>query len=206
MAAFIYDEMVTTDQEMAGRRRIVVAVAASVEPGWVAAIKAVDDRLDVHCEPQPLPAQQFPGHGRGTGSFQRARDDELHWERILAEAEIVLGWPNNTAKALADLVRTGTGLRWVQTTVGGSGRLVEAAGLSVQELDRIRLTGVDVIQAGPLGEFAMFALLAFAKQLPPLRSESRGHPGRRRTWTSCGPHGFWGICSRSPTPSSRPCP
>ena len=126
----------------------------------------------------------------------------------LAEAEIVLGWPNNTTKGLADLVRTGTGLRWVQATVGGVGGLVEATGLSVQELDRLRITGMDGIQAGPLAEFAMFAmfaLLAFAKRLQPLLSESRGHPGRRRTWTSCGPHGFWGICSRSPTPSSRPC-
>lgn len=163
MAAFIYDEMVTTDQEMAGRRRIVVAVAASIEPGWVAAIKAVDDRLDVHCEPQPMLARQFQGHSNDTGSVQRTRDDEAHWGMTLAEAEIVLGWPNNTEQGLADLVRIGTGLRWVQATVGGAGGLVEEAGLSVQELGRIRITGVDVIQAGPLAEFAMFGLLAFAK-------------------------------------------
>ncbi|MBG0739542.1 D-2-hydroxyacid dehydrogenase [Paeniglutamicibacter antarcticus] len=175
MAGFIYDEMVTTDQEMVGGRRIVVAVATTIEPGWVAAIKAVDDRLDVRYEPQLVPAPRFPGHDSGTGAIQRTRDHDFHWPTTLAEAEIILGWPQNTAEGLADLVRSNTGLRWVQATVSGPGGLVQAAGLTAQELDRLQITGVDGIQAGPRAEFAIFALLAFAQGLAPLRSASLGH-------------------------------
>ncbi|MFQ4150003.1 NAD(P)-dependent oxidoreductase [Arthrobacter sp. LAPM80] len=168
----------TTDQEMVGRRRIVVAVAAAIEPGWVSAIRAVDYRLNVRYEPRLLPAPGFPGHGKRTGGFQWSRDHESQWRAMLAEAEIVLGWPQDNAGDLVDLVRTNTGLRWVQATVGGVGVLVAAAGLTVQELDRVRIAGVDGIQAGPLAEFAMFAVPAFAKGLPPLRSDSRGHSGQ----------------------------
>ncbi|WP_170133305.1 NAD(P)-dependent oxidoreductase [Arthrobacter livingstonensis] len=163
----------TTNQEALSERRIVVAVAAAIEPQWVAAIKGVDDRLDVRHEPQLVPPPRFLGDHRGSDGFQRPQDQEVRWWRMLAEAEVVLGVPGDTTQCLADLVRTNTGLRWVQATAGGAAGLVRAAGLTAAELDRVQITGADVVHTGPLAEFAMFGLLAFAKQLPRLLSDSR---------------------------------
>lgn len=173
LTVVIYDEMVTTKKKALDGRRVVVALAVAIEPEGVAAIKAVDARLDVHHAPQLLPAPRFPGDLQGAGGFQRTQEQEIRWWRMLARAEVVLGWPKDTAQGLADLVRTNTGLRWVQATAGGTDGLVEAAELTARELDRVQITAADEIHAGPLAEFAMFGLLAFAKQFPRLLPDSR---------------------------------
>lgn len=173
VAVVIYDQTMTTDQQAVDGRRIVVAVAAAIEPEWVAAIRAVDARLDVRHEPQLVPPPRFPGDLHGTGGFQRTQDQEIRWRRMLAGAEVVLGWPKDTAQGLAELVRTNTRLRWVQSTTDEAAGLVQSAGLTAQELDRVHITGVNGIQAAPLAEFAMFGLLAFAKQLSRLLTDSR---------------------------------
>ena len=90
---------------------------------------------------------------------------------MLADAEEVFGVPGDSAQGLADLVRTNTGLRWVQTTARGE--QVQAAGLTGEELDRVQVTGAVGIHAGALAEFAMFGLLGFAKQLPRLLANTR---------------------------------
>ena len=175
MVAFIYAEVVTTDRKMVDSRRIVVAVAAAIEPRWVAAIKAVDDRLDVRYEPQLLPAAGFPRPGSGIGGPHQTLEHEFRWKKTLAEAEVVLGWPQNTPEGLADLVRNNTGLRWVQATVGDAAGRVGAAGLSAKERDRLQITGFESILSGQRAAFAMFALLAFTQGLPPLGYPSLGH-------------------------------
>ncbi|GAB3610028.1 hypothetical protein GCM10027414_21530 [Humibacter ginsengiterrae] len=70
-------------------------------------------------------------------------------------------------------MRANTGLRWVQATGGDANEQVHGAGLTGEELDRVQITGVSGIHAGPLAEFALFGILAFAKRLPRLIADAR---------------------------------
>ena len=143
-------------------RRVIVAVATPLEPGLVTRIAAVDNRLEVRYQPDLLPQTRFPGDHRGVDGFHRTAGQEARWRRLLADAEILFGLPGNSPQALAELVRENTGLRWVQATDGGAGEQVDAAGLTGQELDRVLITSAGGVHAGPLAEFAMFGILAFA--------------------------------------------
>jgi phosphoglycerate dehydrogenase-like enzyme len=90
---------------------------------------------------------------------------------MLAEAEVLFGMPGDSSQGLADAVRTGTRLRWVQTTARRAGEQVRAAGLSAEEQDRVLITRARTVHAGPLAEFAIFGLLAFTKGLPRLLAD-----------------------------------
>jgi len=152
------------------RRRVVVAIAVPVEPELVGTIRTTDDRLDVRYQPDLFPPLRYPGEHRGIDGFRRTQDQETRWQRMLYGAEVVLGLPDSV---LADLVRTNPGLRWVQATTGGVGEQVRSSGLTSEELERVRITGASCVHAVPLAEFAMFGVLAFAKQLPHLLVDAR---------------------------------
>lgn len=98
---------------------IVVAIATPIEAEFVASIAAVDDRLDVRYEPELLPPLRFACDHRGVDSFRRTVEQEEGWEAMLAEAEVLFGIPGDSSQGLADAVRAGTRLRWVQATAGG---------------------------------------------------------------------------------------
>ncbi len=125
--------------------RVVVVIAIPLEAELVALIEAVDDRLQV-----------------------RYRSDA-----ILTEAEVLLGLPQGSPQGLAEAVRSNNRLRWVQSTAGGAGEQVRAAGLTAEELQRVAVTKAGGVHVGPLAEFAMFGLLAFTKGLPRLLADTQ---------------------------------
>lgn len=161
----------TTDTTSTGR--VVVAMATPIEAELVARIEAVDDRLEVLYEPDLLPPPRFPGDHRGIGSFRRSPGDEGHWMAMLTSAEVLFGLPGDSPEGLADAVRAGSRLRWVQATAGGAGEQVRAASLTGAELNRVMVTRAGGVHAGPLAEFAMFGLLAFTKGLPRLLADTQ---------------------------------
>jgi len=152
---------------------IAVAIATPLEPEFVERIAVVDDRLEVRFEPDLLPPARFRGDHRGVEGFRRTAGQEARWGQLLADAEILFGLPGDSPQTLAKLVRENTALRWVQATVDGAGERARAAGLTEEELDRVQITGASGIHAGPLAEFAMFGILAFAKQLPRLIADTQ---------------------------------
>lgn len=98
---------------------------------------------------------------------------------MLAEAEVLFGLPGDSPEGLADAVRAGDRLRWVQATAGGAGEQVRAAGLSGAELGRVSITRAGRVHAGPLAEFAIFGLLAFTKGLPRLLADQQARRWER---------------------------
>lgn len=148
-------------------RRVVVAIATPLEAELVDVIRAVDHRLDVRYQPELLPVPRYPGDHRGVAAA-RTSEQESSWRAMVDGAEVVLGLPGESPPALADLVRTSTDLRWVHAMAAHPGEQVRAADLSEAELERVLITGSGGVQAGPLAEFTMFGLLAFARQLPRL--------------------------------------
>ena len=152
-------------------RRVTVAIATPLESGLVARIEAVDERLDVRYQPDLLPAPRFSCDHRGVESFRRTSEQGKRWHTMIADAEVLFGLPGDTATGLAEAVRAGDRLRWVQATAGGAGEQVQAANLTAAELDRVVITRAGGVHSGPLAEFAILGLLAFTKGLPRLLAD-----------------------------------
>jgi len=161
----------TVDTNNTGR--VVVAIATPIEAELVARIEAVDDRLEVLYQPDLLPPLRFPGDHRGVSSFRRSPEAEDQWTAMLTSAEVLFGLPGDSPSGLADAVRVGSRLRWVQATAGGAGEQIRASGLTGEELSGVMLTRAGGVHVGPLAEFAMFGLLAFTKGLPRLLADTQ---------------------------------
>lgn len=99
---------------------------------------------------------------------------------MLGGAEVLFGLPGDSAEGLSEVVRSNPGLRWVQATAGGAGEQVAAAGLTQEELARVLITSASGVHAGPLAEFALFGLLAFAKDLPRLLADAKARRWEHR--------------------------
>ncbi len=153
--------------------RVVVAIATPLDAGLVARIQAVDERLDVRYQPDLLPPLRFRCDHRGVESFRRTGEQEMRWQIMIAEAEVLFGFPGDSATGLAEAVWAGERLRWVQATAGGAGEQVRAADLSAAELDRVMITRAVGVHAGPLAEFAILGVLAFTKDLPRLLADKQ---------------------------------
>ncbi|MGN6797363.1 MAG: D-2-hydroxyacid dehydrogenase [Gaiellaceae bacterium] len=152
-----------------------VVIATPLELELVERIRAVDDRLDVAYEAELLPTPRWASDHIGDPSFVRTPDQEARFAELVASAEIVLGYPQEDPAQIAWLVRTAPQLRWVQGMFAGAGQQLAAAGLAREDVERIAWTSSVGIHITPLGEWAMFGILALTKGLPRLVADKRAH-------------------------------
>lgn len=148
-----------------------VAIAVPFDAELVERIRRCG--VEVLHEPDLLPEPRFPGDHRGVAHFGRSPEGERRWERMLARAEVLLGFPGDAPAQLAAVVRCRRNIRWVQAMNAGAGEQVRAAGLTAAELDRVVITSAAGVHAVPLAEFSLFGLLAFTKDLPRLLEDQR---------------------------------
>ena len=97
---------------------------------------------------------------------------------MLDSADALYGIPDVDPAALKRTADANPGLRWVHTMAAGGGAAVKAAGLDAAQLRRIVFTTSAGVHGGPLAEFAVFGVLAGAKDLPRLLAQQRDH-----TWS-----------------------
>jgi phosphoglycerate dehydrogenase-like enzyme len=150
-----------------------VAIAVPLDPELVESIRAADRRVEVAYAPELLPPPRYPNDHRGVEDFTRSAEDERRWWEMIAAAEVLYGIPGDSPDGLSSAVRRSPGLRWVQATSAGAGEQVRGAELTREELERVTVTSAAGVHAGPLAEFALFGLLAFAKGLPRLLEDQR---------------------------------
>ena len=81
------------------------------------------------------------------------------------------GIPDVDAAALRRVVEANPHLRWVHTMAAGGGATVQAAELTDEQLNKIIFTSSAGVHSGPLAEFAIFGVLAGAKDVPRLASQ-----------------------------------
>jgi phosphoglycerate dehydrogenase-like enzyme len=139
----------------------------------VEVICGADSELEVLFEPELLPPPRYPNDHRGEQGFARDSDGEARWRAMLARAEVLFGIPGDSPQGLADAVHGLPRLRWVQATAAGAGEQVRAASLTPEELERVIVTSSSGVHAGPLAEFCLLGLLAFAKDLPRLCADKQ---------------------------------
>ena len=150
-----------------------VVIATPLEPELVEHLRAVDDRLEILFEPELLPPPRWASDHIGDPSFARTPEQEARFAALVATAEIVLGYPREDPAQIRWLVRTAPGLRWVQATFAGAGQQLAAAELPREDVERIAWTSSSGIHATPLGEWALFGILALAKGMPRLDADRR---------------------------------
>jgi len=150
-----------------------VVIATPLEPELVERLRAVDERLDVAYEADLLPTPRWASDHIGDPSFVRTPEQEARFTELVAGAEIVLGYPREDPTQIAWLVRTAPELRWVQATFAGAGQQLSAARLAREDVERITWTSSVGIHVTPLGEWALFGILALTKDLPRLEADRR---------------------------------
>ncbi|HEX6446033.1 MAG TPA: D-2-hydroxyacid dehydrogenase [Streptosporangiales bacterium] len=155
------------------RTRPELVIATPLEDELVARIAAEVEGYRCRHEPGLLPPPRYPGDHRGRSDFRRTPADERRWRELVDGADVLFGIPGDDPAELRRVVDGSSRLRFVQATAAGAGQQVEAAGLTAEELDRVAVASSSGVHAGPLAEFALFGMLAFARGLPRLETDRR---------------------------------
>jgi len=158
--------------------RVVIATPLPLELRQL--ITDVDPGVELLVDDALLPPMRYPGDHDGDPGYGRTPDQQTAFDAMLAKADVLYGIPDVRPSALASAVRSNPGLRWVHTMAAGGGGQVKAAGLTDEELRRVVFTTSAGVHGGPLAEFALFGVLAGAKDLPRLQQlqANREWPGR----------------------------
>ena len=149
-----------------------VVITSPLSDANVAAIAAVDPRLDVVYERDLVPEPEYPS----AHPLPELPDDrtERRWVELLGSAEILFDFG---PLALADRLPTWPRLRWIQATSAGVGQLARRVGLT--ERRDVVVTTASGVHARPLAEFAVLAMLLFGKDVLRYQAEQRAHVWRR---------------------------
>jgi phosphoglycerate dehydrogenase-like enzyme len=146
---------------------VTVLIASYLEPEHVSRI-ARTAGVRVIYEPDLLPRPRYIADHTGM-PLQRGPADERRWRGYLVEAEVMFDFDHTH---LHDLPQLAPRVRWVQATSAGIGQLLLRTGLIRTP---IVFTTASGIHATPLAEFALLAMLAFAKDLPRLVRDQASH-------------------------------
>ncbi len=155
--------------------RIKVAIATPLDAQLVATIQDADQCLEVLYHPELLPPTRYPNDHQGSDRFIRDVEQERRWGAMIKQAEVLFGIPGDSAHGLKETVSGNPRLRFVQATAAGAGEQVRAAELTEAELTQVAVTSTSGVHAGPLAEFCILGLLAFAKGLSRLLDDQRAH-------------------------------
>ena len=155
------------------RRVTAVLIASPLDEELASRIARVDERIELLYDPAVVPASRYMGDIAGDFAPDPAR-----WAELLGRAEVVFGIPGSSPQDLVDAVRGGPALRWVQARNAGAGQQVaQALELDRSAVERVAVTTASGVHAGPLAEFTLLGLLAFAKRLPRMQRDKA-----RRYW------------------------
>lgn len=159
---------------------IRVAVATPLSEELCERIVAAEPRIELVRDQSLLPPMRWPGDHSGDPGFVRTPAQQGAFEALLDGADALYGVPGEDPAALTRTVRANPRLRWVQTMPAGGGAQVRAAKLTQAELDRIVFTTTAGVHGSALAEFAVFGILAGAKDLPRLLAQQadKRWPGR----------------------------
>jgi phosphoglycerate dehydrogenase-like enzyme len=162
---------------------VTVMIATPLPPELARRVADVDADVRLLYDPAVLPPSRWPGDVTGDPGFERDAAGNQRWSALLADADVLFGIPGNSGAGLVETLRDAPRVRWVQARNAGAGEQLGAAlALEPGLLRDVTVTSVSGIHAGPLAEFALLGLLAFAKRLPELERDKA-----RRNWPDVKP-------------------
>jgi phosphoglycerate dehydrogenase-like enzyme len=155
--------------------RLRVAVVTPVSEELCALVERLEPRVEMMCEQDLLPPVRYSADHHGDPSFTRTPEQQRRFDEIIVDADVLYGVPGEDPAVLRQAVETNPRLRWVHTMAAGGGAQVKAAKLSADQLARVTFTTSAGVHGGPLAEYALFGLLAGAKNLPRLQADAARH-------------------------------
>jgi len=158
-------------RESANRLRVVAATPISEE--LIELVVAAEPRIDFIRDQSLLPPMRRPGDHGGDPAFRRSEQQQRGFEDLVDSADALYGVPDESSAALRRTADANMNLRWVHTMAAGGGGQVRAAKLSSAQLERIAFSTSAGVHAEPLAEYAIFGLLAGAKDLSRLLEQQR---------------------------------
>src|ERR1700754_5065955 len=158
--------------------RLRVVVATPLAEQHCEMIERLEPRVDLIRDQSLYPPMRHPADFSGDPLFRRTPTQQQEFEDMVDSAEALYGIPDVDPDALKRTADANAGLRWVHTMAAGGGSQVKAARLSKDQLCRIVFTTSAGVHGGPLAEFAVFGVLAGAKDLGRLLAQQHD-----RRWT-----------------------
>ena len=155
--------------------RVTVVLATPLAADLRHLITDVDARVELLVDDSLLPPQRYPGDHAGDPDYSRTPAQQQAFEALLGRADVLYGVPDVDSALLAKAVRANEALRWVQTMAAGGGASVQAAQLLPADLDRVVFTTSAGVHGATLAEFALFGVLAGAKDLPRMQQLKQAH-------------------------------
>jgi phosphoglycerate dehydrogenase-like enzyme len=152
---------------------IRVLIASPLEAELVDRLRTVDAVGEVLYAPELLPRPRYPNdHGGEPISYDAAA--QARWDALVAGAEAIFGYPQESSVGLARTLAAGPRIRFVQGTSAGMGAHVKRAQLDPAVLARVQFASAAGVHAGMLAEFSLYGLLALrkdAQRLARIRAE-----------------------------------
>ena len=145
-------------------------------------IEALEPRVQLVRDHELVPPMRGPADWSGDPSFRRTPAQQERYERMVDSAEALFGIPDVEPAALARTVAANPRLRWVMTTAAGGGAQVRAAQLAPEALERIVFSTTAGVHGAALAEFAVFGILAGAKDLPRLQRDQTAREWPSARW------------------------
>ena len=158
--------------------RLRVVVATPLAEQLCQLIEKQEPRIELIRDQSLYPPMRHPADFAGDPGFSRTAGQQRAFEAMLDSADALYGIPDVDPAALKRTADANPDLRWVHTMAAGGGGQVKAAGLDPAQLQRIVFSTSAGVHGGPLAEFAVFGVLAGAKDLPRLLAQQRDH-----TWS-----------------------
>jgi phosphoglycerate dehydrogenase-like enzyme len=144
-----------------------VLLASPLAADLVERIAAVDPRVRLTYRPDLLGQPRYPGDHYPP--VRRTNAQAAGWASLLRDAEVLLDVDQPSAP---DIVQLAPRLRWIQSSSSGVGQWIKR--LKLDETP-IVVTNAAGMHAQPLAEYAIFAMLYFARDWPRLAAEQRAH-------------------------------
>ena len=149
-----------------------ILIASYLEPEFVAQIEQEVPQVEVMYRPDLIGKPRYIADH--SSHIERSDKQEHEWQHLLAQADILFDFDHTHHD---DLPQLAPNLCWVQSTSAGIGQFVKRLGYG-ETTDWV-FTTASGVHARPLAEFAMMAMLMFAKNFVYLRQQQDAHEWQR---------------------------
>ncbi|NDJ59522.1 MAG: D-2-hydroxyacid dehydrogenase, partial [Chloroflexi bacterium] len=149
-----------------------VLIASYLEPEYVEQIRAAAPEVTVWYHPELLGKPRYTADH--TARPDRTPEQEAQWRDLLAKADILFDFDFSNREDLPELAPQ---LKWIQTSSAGIGQFVKRH----RYIERTSwiFTTASGVHARPLAEFALMAMLMFAKDYRYLRESQEKQSWQR---------------------------
>lgn len=138
---------------------------------------------DIVSAPELQPPARYAGDWPGDPNFKRTPEEQERYEDILATADALFAVPDESGTLLGRIIQRNDKLGWVHTTAAGGGAQIKRANISPERFESFTATTSAGVHGQTLTEFALFGVLAGAKDLPRIQKDQRNSHWPEPRWT-----------------------